>query len=112
MGKIITLVVSLLLLLMIAVPIGALKFEQIRVITYDDLVQIKVTVSSDKAVDDVTVTAYVLDQGIKDSSRFDVTGESSATLLLPEVVPGYATIRISASADGERRTVYRFVEIE
>lgn len=113
MGKVITSLLCVLLLLVIAAPIAAFKFESIRIIQYDDFLQVKVVVSSDKKIENAKVSAYVVGQDIKDSfGRFDLIGEKTANLILPEVFPGYATIRISVSADGERRTVYRFIEIE
>jgi len=98
---------------LLALPIAALRFDSIRIVQYDDFLQVKVVVSSDEKIENAKVSAYVVGQDIKDSfGRFDLVGEKTANLILSEVVPGYATVRISVSADGERRTVYRFIEIE
>lgn len=104
---------AVIVILMLAVPISALRFDQIRVFTVDDNIVVKTRVSADHRVEGVKVTAYILEQPLRRSDSFDLSFDRSSTLYLGEVVPGYYTIRITVSSkDGEKRTKYRFIEIE
>ena len=107
------LIIAVILILALAIPISAIKFEQLRVVSFDEGIWVRTSVSSDDHVDDVKVTAYLLDSPAKTSDgRFDLGNNRNSNLWFGEVVPGYYTIRISVSTDGERRTKYRFIEIE
>jgi len=75
MGKIITSVLIILMFVLLALPIAALRFDSIRIVQYDDFLQVKVVVSSDEKIENAKVSAYVVGQDIKDSfGRFDLVG--------------------------------------
>ena len=104
---------AVIVILMLAVPVSALTFDQIRIFSIDNNIVVRTRVSAENRVEDVKVSAYVLEQPLKRSDSFDLSFDRTSTLYLGEVLPGYYTVRITASSeDGEKRTKYRFIEIE
>jgi len=107
-------IILIVFIALLIIPIGAaIKISQIRTVAFDDFLQIRVTVESDKHAENVKVRAYILEYpSYASSGNFDLGPNRRVNLILPEVFPGYATVRITVSDDdGNKRTVHRFVEI-